>query len=96
MHVLPQLRKLERRYERELAVVGVHSGKFRAERLTENIRQAVLRLEIDHPVVNDRQFRLWRSYGVNAWPTLALVDPEGRTADLHPGEFTFEECDPRH
>lgn len=69
-------------------VVGVHSGKFTAERVTENIRQAVLRLEVDHPVVNDRHFRIWRAYAVNAWPTLALIDPDGRHVGSHAGEIT--------
>ena len=52
MHVLPDLKRLERKYPRELVVVGVHSAKFTGERLTENIRQAVLRYEIEHPVAN--------------------------------------------
>ncbi|MBI4317483.1 MAG: alkyl hydroperoxide reductase [Chloroflexi bacterium] len=94
MHILPQLRKLEQKYAGEMVVIGVHAGKFLAERQTENIRQAVLRLEIDHPVVNDRYFRTWREYTVNAWPTLALVDPEGRLINLYPGETTFEAFDP--
>ena len=94
MHVLPQLRKLEDRYPNELAVVGVHSGKFHAERMTANIRQAVMRLRVEHPVVNDRYFRIWRSFGVNAWPTLVLLDPNGRLVDSHPGEITFESYEP--
>lgn len=94
MHVLPQLRKVEEKHGGELVVVGVHSGKFLAERQTENIRQAVVRLGIEHPVVNDRYFRIWRAYDVNAWPTLILIDPEGRFVSAHPGEITFEALDP--
>ncbi len=94
MHVLPQLRRLEEKYPNELAVVGVHSGKFHAERSTANIRQAVLRLEIEHPVVNDRAFRVWRSYEVSAWPTLALIDPLGHYVDSHSGEIRAEDFEP--
>jgi len=86
MHLLPQLRETERRFQHELVVIGVHAGKFHAERETANIRQAVLRLEIDHPVVNDRQFRIWRSYGVNAWPTMAFIDPDGHYIGSQAGE----------
>lgn len=89
------MRELEERFAAELVVVGVHSGKFTAERVTENIRQAVLRLGLDHPVVNDRQFRVWRSYAVNAWPTLALVDPLGRVVWQQAGEATAERLAPR-
>src|SRR3989304_6255211 len=94
MHVLPQVRRLEHKYQRELVIVGVHAGKFLAERSTKNIRQAVMRLEIEHPVVNDRNFRIWRAYGVSAWPTLVLIDPEGGYVASHAGEITFESFDP--
>src|SRR6185436_1030734 len=54
MHVIPDLKKLERKYPNELVVIGVHSAKFTNERDTDNIRQAILRYEIEHPVVNDK------------------------------------------
>lgn len=88
------MRKLEERFAEELVVVGVHSGKFHAERQTANIRQAVLRLDIRHPVVNDRFFRLWRAYGVNAWPTLALIDTEGQYVGAQAGETAAEQFTP--
>jgi sugar lactone lactonase YvrE len=91
--VLPQLRRLERAWERELVVVGVHSPKFAAERETEALRQAVLRLAVDHPVVNDRDFRIWQAYAVRAWPTLMFIDPEGRVIGRHEGEFPYEPFD---
>src|SRR5437867_4352277 len=42
MHIIPDLKKLEKKYASELVVVGVHSAKFIGERETDNIRQAVL------------------------------------------------------
>ena len=56
MHILPQLRRLEEKYQSELAVIGVHSAKFPSEQETENVRMAILRYEITHPVVNDSEF----------------------------------------
>ena len=93
MHVFPQLRKLEDKYRAELAVVGVHSAKFDAERSTANVRQAVLRYGIEHPVVNDAGFDIWRSYTVRAWPTLMFIDPEGKVIGKHEGEITFDAFD---
>jgi hypothetical protein len=92
--VLPQLRELERRFPNELAVVGVHSGKYWAERETANIREAAARLGVAHPVVNDRQFRVWRAYAVQAWPTVAVVDPTGYLLGSHAGEFTSDALAP--
>ncbi len=37
----------------------------------------MLRYEIDHPVVNDADRKIWNAYGVDSWPTVALIDPEG-------------------
>jgi len=93
MHVLGDLKELERRYALELVVVGVHSAKFQAERDTENIRQAVLRYQIEHPVVNDPEMRMWREYGVRAWPTVVLIDPEGKVLGMHSGEGIFAPFD---
>ncbi|HEY7547786.1 MAG TPA: thioredoxin-like domain-containing protein, partial [Blastocatellia bacterium] len=42
MHVIPDLKKLEKKYPNELVVIGVHSAKFNGERDTDNIRQAIL------------------------------------------------------
>jgi NHL repeat len=81
------LRELEARFADELVVIGVHSGKFRAERVTANIAAAAQRLHVAHAVVNDRQFRIWRAYGVGAWPTAVLLDPAGGIVGAAPGEF---------
>lgn len=84
------MRELESRYPDSLAVVGVHSGKYITERETSRIRDASIRLDAVHPTINDRQFRVWRSYAVRAWPTLVAVDPSGRVVGMHAGEFTAE------
>ena len=78
MHVLPHLRELEKRHSETLAVIGVHSAKFPAEKETANLKEAVRRYGIQHPVINDRDFRVWQSYGVRAWPTLMFIDPVGK------------------
>ncbi|HYF61407.1 MAG TPA: alkyl hydroperoxide reductase [Herpetosiphonaceae bacterium] len=85
--MIPQLRSLEERFGPRLQVVGVHAGKYRAERRTPAIRAAVRRAGIAHPVANDRQLRTWRAYACNGWPTLVLLGPEGRHLGAHAGEI---------
>ena len=92
--MIPQLRDLEHRFPNELAVVGVHSGKYTRERETARIRDASNRLRVAHPVVNDRQFRMWRAYAVRAWPTIVLLDPTGHVLGTHAGELTADEVAP--
>lgn len=93
MHILPDLKFLEHKYPKELVVIGVHSAKFDNEKETENIRRAILRYEIEHPVVNDAEMKVWRGFGVRAWPTLVLVDPEGYYCGYVSGEGNREALD---
>lgn len=88
--MLPQLRKLERRYAGQVQMVSVHSPKFPTERETDALRAAILRLRIDHPVLNDADFSLWQRYGNRAWPTLLFIDPKGNVIGKHEGEIVAE------
>jgi thiol-disulfide isomerase/thioredoxin len=93
MHVMPDLEKLEKKYANELVVIGVHSAKFDNEKDSENIRKAILRYEIAHPVVNDANQKLWDAYNVHSWPTFFLIDPEGNNLGQAAGEGQFELLD---
>ena len=75
MHILPELKKLQRAYPDNLVVIGVHSAKFGAERDTKNVTEAVLRYKIEHPVINDPGHILWKRFGIRSWPSLVLIDP---------------------
>jgi thiol-disulfide isomerase/thioredoxin len=90
MHIIPDLKRLEAQYPDELVVIGVHSAKFANEGDLENIRQIALRYELEHPIVNDRDFRIWRAYAARAWPTTVLIDPRGRVLAAHSGERVWE------
>ena len=93
MHIIPDLKKLERKYPNELVVIGVHSAKFTAEKGTENIRQAILRYEIEHPVVNDHEMQIWQEYTVRSWPMLFLIDPAGKVVAYMSGEGVYAQFD---
>ncbi len=93
MHIIPDLKKLEKKYPNELVVIGVHSAKFENEKDTENIRRIILRYEIEHPIVNDADFAIWRSYAVDAWPTRYLIDPGGYIIGKLSGEGGYEALD---
>ncbi|MFI5176993.1 MAG: thioredoxin-like domain-containing protein [Vicinamibacterales bacterium] len=86
LHVLPDLKRLEEKYRAELVVIGVHSAKFTNERQGENLRRILVRYDVDHPVVNDARFEIWKSYGARAWPTQVLIDPEGYVVATASGE----------
>ena len=93
MHIIPDLKRLEKKYANELVVIGVHSAKFENEKDTENIRRIILRYEIEHPIVNDADFNIWRAYAVDAWPTRYLIDPAGYVIGKLSGEGGYEALD---
>src|SRR5947207_4808228 len=90
MHVIPDLKKLEAKYPTELQVVGVHSAKFKNEKDSSNIREAIIRYEIEHPVVNDNQMEIWSAYGIQSWPTLMVIKPDGKVLGVAAGEGNYE------
>ncbi len=90
IHIIPDLERLEEEYRDELVVIGVHSAKFVNESATDNIRNVVLRYGVEHPVVNDRDFEVWRAWGAQAWPTTVLVDPAGNVVGGHSGEGVYD------
>ena len=87
------MRKLEKKYANEIAVVGVHSAKFPNEKDSVNLDYAVRRYELEHPVINDAEFQVWQQYSCRAWPTLMFIDPQGNVIGKHEGEMTFEAFD---
>jgi thiol-disulfide isomerase/thioredoxin len=90
IHVLPDLKFLEEKYPNQLVVIGVHSAKFDNEKESENIREAIVRYEIAHPVVNDANMTIARKYQFSSWPTFVLLDPEGNYVGRQPGEGNRE------
>ena len=94
IHVIPDLQRLEEEYPDELVVIGVHSAKFTNEGNTENIRNVVQRYGLEHAVINDKDFAVWNSWGAQAWPTTALIDPAGRAVGIRAGEGVYDAVEP--
>jgi len=94
MHVLPDLEYLEKKYEKEpFIVIGCHSAKFTNEAEASNVRQAVLRYDIAHPVVVDEEFEIWNSFGIRSWPSFALIGADGHLLAILSGEGQREALD---
>lgn len=87
IHVLNDLKYLEEKYkDQPFIVIGIHSPKFKNERDLDNIKSAIARYEIYHPVLADTYMVLWREYGINVWPSFILIDVEGNVIGTTSGE----------
>jgi thiol-disulfide isomerase/thioredoxin len=86
LHVIPDLTYLEQTYGDRLIVIGVHTAKFDQEQDPDSVQQAIWRYGISHPVVVDRDRRIWEQYAVRAWPTLVVIDPQGYVVATVSGE----------
>ncbi len=75
--VWEDVRNLFESHEDLLTVIGVHSPAFSGQKDAQSVAAAVDRMDIRFPVVNDPALITWNDYGVAAWPTLVLIDPEG-------------------
>lgn len=83
----PTLTALEARFrDRPFTLVGVHAGKFDAERDAALVRDAMARAGVSFPVVMDSHYFVWAAYGAKSWPTLALIDSEGFVVAMEAGE----------
>ena len=92
LHTLPVLSQIEQHFDTDaVAVVGVHSSKFITERDPYHISMAVQRYHVQHPVVVDAEHDVWQAFAVKAWPTLILVDSEGKVRDEVRGEADFDD-----
>lgn len=86
MQVIPDLEYLEHKFGNSLLIIGVHSAKFQGEQGNERILAAAQRFGLKHPVINDSDFAIWKSFGVRAWPTLVLLGPDGKELARYSGE----------
>jgi thiol-disulfide isomerase/thioredoxin len=86
LHVLDELRPLEQKWSDEVVVVGVHSPKFEFEKDPDALAANIERYEVTHPVLDDPELQTWTEYGARAWPTLMVLDTQGRIAANLSGE----------
>lgn len=93
IHTLPDLATIEARYPGVVVVIGVHTPKFDNERKSASVLKAILRDEIKHPVINDADKKIAKAYGWDHWPTLVLIDPEGKIRAVGKGEGHLDGAD---
>ena len=87
---MPDLKKLENEFAKQLVIVGIHSAKFEAEKTNDRIKNAISKFGIEHPVVTDADYVVWKAYNVSSWPTVALISPDGKIVTQLEGEGIYD------
>lgn len=90
IHMIPILKQIEKKYEnKKVVIIGVHSPKFKTEKNKGNVLEAINRYGIKHPVILDKDMKIWKSYGAGGWPTFVVIDPYGKIAAKFSGEISY-------
>lgn len=93
-NTLPSVKEWDAKYrERGLTVVGVHTPETDSEYSLDNLRREVPALGVNYAVVTDNDYTTWKAYKVEAWPTIFVIDKQGRIRWLHVGEGRYDETE---
>jgi hypothetical protein len=94
LRALPYLLGWTARYsDQGLATIGVHSPRFAFTRGPGKVAQALEALGVSHPVALDDEFRIWRDYGCQGWPSLFLWGRGGALRWYHLGEGEYADTE---
>jgi sugar lactone lactonase YvrE len=76
-----------------LRLVGLHQPRFDAELNGQTVLTAAARLGIGFAIANDPHWVCWQHYGIQAWPSIVLIDGEGRLREVFQGQTDMAEIE---
>lgn len=90
----PHLDALYKQYQdKGFEVIGVHAPEFAFEKIKGNVEKAVKDQNINYPVALDNDFSTWAAYENRSWPSLYLIDAEGKVRRIHEGEGEYKQTE---
>ena len=91
INTLPAVKGYDKKFrEKGLTVIGIETPEFDSERILGNLTAAVKKQGIEYPVLTDYASKNWENYNVNAWPTILIIDKQGRIRYRHIGEGAYD------
>jgi len=90
LRTLPHLKAWYAAYHRRgFVILGVHTPEFAFEHVASNVQDAVRRLGITYPVMQDNDYRTWDAYANEYWPAEYLIDRTGHVRHTSFGEGEY-------
>ncbi len=74
-----------------LVIIGVHTPEFGHERDIDNVKEAIVRLDVPYPVAIDNDWATWRAYHNRYWPASYFIDKSGHIRYIHIGEGDYQQ-----
>ena len=75
---IPKLQSIIQENEDAVGILGVHCPKFSHEKDSNALQRAINRHYIRFPVAQDPDFLLWQQLGAEGWPSLVVLDTQGK------------------
>lgn len=91
IRTFPYLKSWHEKYkDKGLVIIGVHTPEFEFAKEEANVAKGAKKFGLTWPMVNDRDFMVWRTWGNRYWPAKYLIDAQGYVRYLHFGEGAYE------
>ncbi len=76
-------------------IIGIHTPEFQFDSTRANVAEAAKRFGLTYPILNDPNSVNWQLYNESFWPSKYLFDQNGRLAEQHTGEGSYQETERR-
>jgi peroxiredoxin len=93
-HNYPVYRAWQEKYDaKKVAIVGIHTPEFAWEAAAERVEKKARENGLKFPIALDPGAKVWKAWQNQYWPTIYLVDKEGRIRHRWEGELHLDTAD---
>jgi thiol-disulfide isomerase/thioredoxin len=90
-HNLPFYAGWQKRFAKDdVAIIGIHTPETDGERSPAKVMQRVKDLGITYPILLDQKGTNWNRWDQQFWPTVYLIDKQGRIRYRWDGELEYQ------
>lgn len=82
---ISKIKELQERFGNKVLFIGVHSSKFQNEKRQSAVTKSVIKYDINYPVINDDDLKLFNHFEIKAWPSIVLIAPNGKVYEKYQG-----------
>ncbi|MBX3442065.1 MAG: redoxin domain-containing protein [Planctomyces sp.] len=90
----PWYRDWQERYaDQPFSLIGIHTPEVDDERRIENVRRKAAEERLTFPILIDGRNENWNAWGNSMWPSVYVIDKEGRLRHFWAGELKWQGMD---